>query len=942
MKNWVVILVICCCGLLSFGQTVTTSPAIPSASQPVTITFDVTGTAFASKNLSDVWLWAWLHNTSSDINAPTNVNPATTAQDAARVTRSSSNPNVYFITLTPTTFFGKPASEIQNVGVLLKGRDWSNGQTADKFITFSENFSIAFAQPTKSFFFVNQNEPISITINSNQAATINLKINGNVIASSGGEVTSFTYTHVVSQTSGSITVVADAIKGAETKTISFSYMVRTPTVSASRPAGIIDGINYSTDLSQVTLSLWAPGKSSVYLLGEFNDWKISAEYQMKKDGEHFWITITGLTTNTEYAFQYLVDESIKIADPYADKILDPDDKYIPTETYPGLKTFPEKALSDQWYFNRVSVLQTGQQKFSWVVSNFQKPAKEQLVIYELLIRDFFQNGKRNYQTLIDTVGYFKRLGINAIELMPIMEFNGNESWGYNPTFMFAADKYYGTKNKFKEFIDKCHQNGIAVILDIAMNHQDIPNAYAMLDFDFVNFKPEADNKWFNVSPTHPFNVFYDLNHESSYTKKYLDTINYYWLNEYKVDGFRFDLSKGFTQKSNPNDVNAWSAYDDSRIAILKRMADKIWQHTPNAYVILEHFASNTEEKELAEYRAAEGKGMMLWGKMTDQYNQNTMGFPSNSDISGVSSASRGWSAQRLVGFMESHDEERLMYKNILFGNSGTNYSVRDSVNALTRMRAAATMFYTIPGPKMLWEFGELGYGLSINLCSDGTIKDDCRISPKPTGWKYKDSSHRVWLFNHISDLIKLRTKIPALSTGAATMTSGNSLVKQVTIKNNPYTSVPTQREQANVVAVANFDVTPQSVTVTFPHDGNWFDYFNGGAAINVTSSSASLVLAPGDNKLYIDYQLASQVVTDIETEIENSIFIYPNPVSAKLIVTYPATQILNVRFLNTQGIEVVGNRVDDNTWDVSEFKNGLYIVEVKTRTETVRSKIFKK
>src|SRR5205809_7993714 len=102
--------------------------------------------------------------------------------------------------------------------------------------------------------------------------------------------------------------------------------------------------------------------------------------------------------------------------------------------------------------------------------------------------------------------------------MPINEFDGNESWGYNPSFYFAADKYYGTKNKFKEFIDKCHQNGIAVILDIAMNHQDIPNSYAMLDFDFVNFKPEADNKWFNVSPTHPFNVFYDLNHESSYTK----------------------------------------------------------------------------------------------------------------------------------------------------------------------------------------------------------------------------------------------------------------------------------------------------------------------------------------------------------------------------------------------------------------------------------------
>ena len=65
---------------------------------------------------------------------------------------------------------------------------------------------------------------------------------------------------------------------------------------------------------------------------------------------------------------------------------------------------------------------------------------------------------------------------------------------------------------------------------------------------------------------------------------YLDTVNYYWLNEYKVDGFRFDLSKGFTQTNNPNNVDAWSAYDASRIAILKKMADEIWAHTPEAYV----------------------------------------------------------------------------------------------------------------------------------------------------------------------------------------------------------------------------------------------------------------------------------------------------------------------------------------------------------------------
>jgi 1,4-alpha-glucan branching enzyme len=114
-----------------------------------------------------------------------------------------------------------------------------------------------------------------------------------------------------------------------------------------------------------------------------------------------------------------------------------------------LKPFPEKAIKEPWYFNRAAVIQTAQQAYNWQTLDFEKPEKKNLVIYELLVRDFFASGERHYQNLIDTLSYLKRLGINAIELMPITEFNGNESWGYNPTFMLAPDKYYGTKNKLK-------------------------------------------------------------------------------------------------------------------------------------------------------------------------------------------------------------------------------------------------------------------------------------------------------------------------------------------------------------------------------------------------------------------------------------------------------------------------------------------------------------
>src|SRR5690606_37452532 len=231
--------------------------------------------------------------------------------------------------------------------------------------------------------------------------------------------------------------------------------------------------------TSATLCLWAPLKTSAYVIGDFTNWQIDPQYFMKKDGEYFWLEVTGLTSGTEYAFQYLVDESIYVADPYADKILDPDDQYIPAKAYPDLKQYPTAALRDKWYFNRLAVLQTGQQAFAWTDNAYQKPKKEKLIIYELLVRDYFGENERNYQNLIDTLNYIKKLGVNAIELMPVTEFNGNDSWGYNPTFMFAPDKYYGTKDKLKEFINVCHANGIAVILDVVMNQQDIPNPFVL-------------------------------------------------------------------------------------------------------------------------------------------------------------------------------------------------------------------------------------------------------------------------------------------------------------------------------------------------------------------------------------------------------------------------------------------------------------------------------
>ena len=279
------------------------------------------------------------------------------------------------------------------------------------------------------------------------------------------------------------------------------------------------------------------------------------------------------------------------------------------------------------------------------------------------------------------------------QLMPVMEFEGNESWGYNTSFHMALDKFYGTEDKFKEFIDLCHQNDIAVILDIALNHAFGRNPLVRMWMDDPDNDgwggPSSDSPYFNEVPLHSYNVGYDFNHQSTLTQDYTKRIVKHWIEDFKIDGFRWDLTKGFTQNCTANDEGCTNSYQQDRVDILKDYVDYSWGLDENHYAIFEHLGSENEEKEWANYRFSEGKGVMMWGKMTDPYNQLTMGYESNSAINGIGHKSRAqFEGPRLMGYSESHDDERLMYKNVMFGNNTTSsHNVQDLDIALSRMSA---------------------------------------------------------------------------------------------------------------------------------------------------------------------------------------------------------------------------------------------------------------
>ena len=629
-------------------------------------------------------------------------------------------------------------------------------------------------------------------------------------------------------------VVANDSAGA-VDSVQIAIMVNSDVPEIARPPDVIDGVNVINNTS-VTLSLFAPFKQFVYVIGDFNDWKVDPDYFMnrdsvREDSVHYWLTMSGLDPDVQYTFQYLVDGNLRIADPFSELILTPSDQRIQQSTFPNLKAYPDRLTSDD-----ASTLKINEVSYQWQVPDFQRPAKEDLVIYELLVRDFI--AAHDYSTLVDTLQYLARLGVNAVELMPVTEFEGNESWGYNPAFYFAPDKYYGPPNQLRRFIDECHKRGIAIILDTVLNHSfgqhSLVRLYASGNFG----PPTAENPWYNVVARHPFNVGWDFNHESLNTKSFVDRVNAYWLTEFKVDGFRFDLSKGFTQRNSGNNVGLWSQFDASRIAILSRMANRIWDVDSTAYVILEHFAENSEETVLSD------RGMMLWGNMNTAYSQSAMGFLNdpvrNSDLAGGYYKNRGWTQPNLVTYMESHDEPWLMYKNLQFGRGSSDgrYRIQELATALDRIKLVATFFLTIPGPKMLWQFGELGY--DQNLPESGFA----RTAPKPILWQYFNNGDRRRLYDFMSALLRLRQEHAVFRSPDTQvfMRVGQGQFDRVIRLSHPL---------LNVTIIGNFDVNRRSATPNFQHTGVWYDYFFSDS-LTVSNPNASISLKAGEFHLYTD------------------------------------------------------------------------------------------
>ena len=932
---------------------VSLNPPFANASNSVTITYNADqGNAQLANLPAGTVVYAHMGITVNGQNWQYVVGNWGTVDSRTAMTRIG-NSNQYTLSLNPTIrdWFQTNNNSAQQIPVnaslsklclVFRNADGSlEGKTStdgDIFIDLSTSaFDAAITSHPQTSLLVNNNQNYQFTGQSSAPSILEFTLD-DVSVANQTNATTLNYAVNTSTLSGGFhTLVFSANNGAGIVRDTLYITKYTGTAIAALPSNAQEGITY-TDENTAYLQLRAPFKEFIYVLGDFNNWTYRPEHQMKKspDGQYFWISIPNLDPNREYRFQYHIDsEGLRVADPYCTKILDPwNDPWISEEKYPNLIDYPNGITE-----GIVGVLQTRPTAYQWDNSYaYTKPAKEDLVVYELLVRDFTE--ERTFASVIEKLPYLADLGINAIELMPVAEFDGNESWGYAPNFCSAVDKYYGPTNELKRLVDSCHARGIAVLSDVVFNH-----AWGQSPLTKMYFNPDAgqygepttQNPWLNPQARHAFNVGYDFNHESQATKYFVKKTLKYWIDEFKIDGFRFDLSKGFTQTFTGSDVGAWGNYDQSRRVILEDYAASIRQTDPSSLIIFEHFGAWDEEIVYAN------NGIMLWAYGGNQYNEATMGWLSGNsqNLYATTPQNRGWNNYGLLSFMESHDEERMMFRNITYGNNVSGHNTRELNTALARMGAAAAFYLPLPGPRMIWQFGERGYELSIFDCLNGTSSEDCKTGAKPPRWEDFENPQRKALYDVYRKLNYLKTTQPSLrNLGHFMDVGGYEKVVRFTAP------------ELNVVIVGNFDVVGQEMNPGFPFGGVWYDYLNDDS-LDVGNPGNAFNYGPGEYHVYIDRRIVPPATTyvqepsSITSSLENEdVIAFPNPMLDR--VTIRANRPLNANDLITISdlsgrivLTTTGTGSKEFTFSSENLESGIYLYRIAAGNSVFSGKLIK-
>lgn len=472
--------------------------------------------------------------------------------------------------------------------------------------------------------------------------------------------------------------------------------------------------------SSIEFQLFAPYNRKAALIGSFSNWQ---DIPMEKDTQGYFHTTVDLDDG-QYQYKFRIQP---IEDSgQTDKWIDVNDPYI-TEI-------------DGKTGNGVLHIKEGQRiidTYVWKHNDQPLPQNHELVIYELLVSDFFYSKDEThklgqYQDVIEKLDYLKDLGINAIELLPVNEAPGDYNWGYIPSYFFAPQPNYGSTEDLKQLIDECHARGIRVILDQLYNHSSDESPLFHIDRNYWYYSgrhhPDADpgDHW---GPEFNYD-HYDENLDLSPAWKFMQDVLQFWIQEYRIDGIRYDALKELDN----NDLLYWMTAETRRLVGFKpfyNIAERIPEDpallSPNGpmdgcwhenfyYQVVPHLVG--EKFDMGELK-----------KALDPTYQD---YPKGLD--------------KAVIYLCNHDQKRLILD---LGNHG----ILDDA-AFGRAKLGAVLLMTAVGVPLIWMGEEFGESTDINM----------NEKSQQLNWSLLENDRNRSLLDFYKGLILLRKNNPALKT----------------------------------------------------------------------------------------------------------------------------------------------------------------------------------
>ncbi|MDX5319484.1 MAG: Por secretion system protein, partial [Bacteroidota bacterium] len=434
-----------CFGLGEVAQAqLSTDPAFPTENDSIVIVYDATAGNGALTGYTPVYAHTGvITSASANGNDWRHVQGNWGTMDS-KVLMTPLGNNLHRIAFRIRDFYQVPAGEtvlklafvFRNQSGTVVGRA-SDG--SDIFLDlYSGGYSVKWDSPDPQNRLYQIQDSVQLKVSASDSSELTLFVNG-IPVKSTTKALQLEHTYTFTATGDYLLSYHAQHSGSDYRDSILVYVQDEPMI-AEPPAGMKLGLNRTGD-SSALFRFIAPYKSNAYLIGDFNAWQIGAASAMKKSSNDsvFWITLDGLDPNIFYRYQVIFDDpNNPYADPFAQLVLDPwNDPYIDSKTYPNMPSYPTGKAQGM-----ASAFRLNYAPFNWQHDGYARPDKEKLNVYELLIRDF--HADHSFQSVIDSLDYLSQLGINAIELMPVMEFEGNISWGYNVSFFQALYKYYGS------------------------------------------------------------------------------------------------------------------------------------------------------------------------------------------------------------------------------------------------------------------------------------------------------------------------------------------------------------------------------------------------------------------------------------------------------------------------------------------------------------------